>query len=445
MSGDGAQPGSPLPGIDPLTGVCSADNVGPVSEIISWVLVGVSFVFLALRLYCKWIKSKTFWWDDWLLAITWIFLLISGIVLNFNVKIGFGRHMCDLVFKNPTNISPIGRNSNIAGTFTILGTVWSKTSFALTLLRIAEAKWLKIIIWTIIATINVTMTLTAILAFLQCNPTEKVWGGDQVPGTCWREAYANFGIFTGVYSGVMDIILAMLPWAVIWGLQMKLAEKIGVAVAMSAGIFAGTTAFVKSAQIPALAKGDFTYDGFGLVVWSTCEVAMTIIAACIPVLRVLVRDVKKSTRRHYGSSGASGSHSHSKSRGYETHTSGVGGGGTKIAIIGGGGCGGNNNTGRRPSGGFSRPFAGKGAGPGGGGRAKASAGEVHHDDWSERSIFHADDNRIIHTQEIKVEYHPRGPRDMASGDSSSSENVVDVRGGPSRPGSGEEYEMGRMA
>ncbi|KAL8366882.1 hypothetical protein RB595_005042 [Gaeumannomyces hyphopodioides] len=351
MSGDGAPPGSPLPGIDPLTGVCSADNVGPVSEIISWVLVGVSFVFLALRLYCKWIKSKTFWWDDWLLVITWIFLLISGIVLNFNVKIGFGRHMCDLVFKNPTNIGPIGRNSNIAGTFTILGTVWSKTSFALTLLRIAEAKWLKIIIWSIIATINVTMTLTAILAFLQCNPTEK----------------------------------------------MKLAEKIGVAVAMSAGIFAGTTAFVKSAQIPALAKGDFTYDGFGLVVWSICEVAMTIIAACIPVLRVLVRDVKTLTRRHYGSSGASGSHSHSKSRGYETHTSGVGGGGTKIAIIGGGGCGGNNNTGRRPSGGFSRPFAGKGAGPGGGGRAKASAGEVYHDDWSERSIFHADDNRIIHT------------------------------------------------
>lgn len=28
----------------------------------------------------------------------------------------------------------------------------------------------------------------------------------------------------------------MLPWTVIWGLQMKLKEKIGVAIAMSCGV-----------------------------------------------------------------------------------------------------------------------------------------------------------------------------------------------------------------
>ena len=34
----------------------------------------------------------------------------------------------------------------------------------------------------------------------------------------------------------MDMLLALLPWTVIWGLQMKLKEKIGVAVAMSCGV-----------------------------------------------------------------------------------------------------------------------------------------------------------------------------------------------------------------
>lgn len=34
----------------------------------------------------------------------------------------------------------------------------------------------------------------------------------------------------------MDIALALLPWTVIWGLQMKLKEKIGVAIAMSCGV-----------------------------------------------------------------------------------------------------------------------------------------------------------------------------------------------------------------
>ena len=34
----------------------------------------------------------------------------------------------------------------------------------------------------------------------------------------------------------MDIILAILPWKVIWGLQMKKKEKVGGAIAMSMGI-----------------------------------------------------------------------------------------------------------------------------------------------------------------------------------------------------------------
>jgi hypothetical protein len=33
----------------------------------------------------------------------------------------------------------------------------------------------------------------------------------------------------------MDISLAILPWKLLWGLQMKRKEKIGVAVAMSCG------------------------------------------------------------------------------------------------------------------------------------------------------------------------------------------------------------------
>jgi len=39
-----------------------------------------------------------------------------------------------------------------------------------------------------------------------------------------------------VYSATMDLSLALLPWTLVWKLQMKPAEKIGVAVAMSMGL-----------------------------------------------------------------------------------------------------------------------------------------------------------------------------------------------------------------
>jgi hypothetical protein len=34
----------------------------------------------------------------------------------------------------------------------------------------------------------------------------------------------------------MDLCLALLPWQILWGLQMRAAEKIGVGIAMSLGI-----------------------------------------------------------------------------------------------------------------------------------------------------------------------------------------------------------------
>ena len=38
-----------------------------------------------------------------------------------------------------------------------------------------------------------------------------------------------------VYCALIDFTLALLPWRMIWGLQMKRVEKIGVGVAMSMG------------------------------------------------------------------------------------------------------------------------------------------------------------------------------------------------------------------
>jgi hypothetical protein len=43
-------------------------------------------------------------------------------------------------------------------------------------------------------------------------------------------------VFGAVYSAACDFVLALLPWKIVMGLQMKLHEKLGVALAMSVGI-----------------------------------------------------------------------------------------------------------------------------------------------------------------------------------------------------------------
>ncbi len=44
-----------------------------------------------------------------------------------------------------------------------------------------------------------------------------------------------------------------------------------------------------------------TDDGVDLFIWGNAETNVTIIAASIPILRVLVREVKSSARRYYAS------------------------------------------------------------------------------------------------------------------------------------------------
>ena len=65
---------------------------------------------------------------------------------------------------------------------------------------------------------------------------EKAWN-PSVEGTCRDSTGAiKYGIFNAAWCAFADFALALLPWNLIWGLNLRLREKIGVGVAMSMGV-----------------------------------------------------------------------------------------------------------------------------------------------------------------------------------------------------------------
>lgn len=143
--------------------------------------------------------------------------------------------------------------SNTSGFFSILAAMWSKTSFAITVLRISNG-WMKGLIWFIILSVNISLGFGALSTYIQCSPTEKLWK-PSIPGKCWpKEFIISYQVFTAgqysnaislgiwkanvavAYSGTMDIVLAILPWWIIWPLTMSTKEKVGVLLAMSMGV-----------------------------------------------------------------------------------------------------------------------------------------------------------------------------------------------------------------
>lgn len=94
------------------------------------------------------------------------------------------------------NKSSIGLLDEVTATLTILAAAWSKTAFAITLLRIVDG-WAKKSVWVIIVTMNCTMLLSVILGWAQCSPPEKIWK-PELPGACLpREIRTNYNIFSG--------------------------------------------------------------------------------------------------------------------------------------------------------------------------------------------------------------------------------------------------------
>ncbi|KAH8898213.1 hypothetical protein GQ53DRAFT_817506 [Thozetella sp. PMI_491] len=271
------------------------DDVGPRVMVSTWLLTALATVFLGVRVWCKLKSRRLLWWDDYVLILSWVSLVVSVILVHLSVVMGLGKHVYDVPVGNLSYISLLG---DVTGTFSILAAVWSKTSFALTLLRLMHGE-MRYFLWFLMITVNIAMYLNAIFLWLRCMPVTKTWN-PYVEGTCWApEVYPIFGMCAAGYSAILDFILAMLPWKIIWGLQMRTREKFGVALAMSMGVFAGATAVIKTTAIPTLASGDFTYFSSGLIIWGTAESSVTIMAASIPVLRVLFRDIKSISRRYY--------------------------------------------------------------------------------------------------------------------------------------------------
>ncbi|KAF3351746.1 hypothetical protein VD0002_g9730 [Verticillium dahliae] len=260
------------------------DDLGPRLNATVWSLTAVSGLFLGLRLYCKFTRRRGLWLDDHFLIAAWIALILLSSFATVAVGFDLGKHSWNI---DQSTFAWLLLHGNLSGSFSIVAAAWSKTSFALTLQRLASERWMRWLIWFLIVSMNLVLGGAVLITWVQCSPVDKTWRTVAVEGTCWpQHVHRNYNIASSAYSGAMDVLLAMLPWRMIWGLELTRREKLGVLIAMSMGVFAGIVSFVKISTLHAIGDSDMI-ETVDLVIWGAAESAVTIIAASIPVLRAM--------------------------------------------------------------------------------------------------------------------------------------------------------------
>ena len=139
-----------------------------------WMMLVIAIVFLSLRLYSRLSRSKSLWWDDYILAISTGLLIIAMSFLTKAMAIGYLDYDA-----NSLNVVLYWR---IAQTHQIVSLALAKTSFGLTLLRFSN-KWQKIVIWVIIGSVNLLFAAHAFVLWL--GPCDLPLPYHHIPGVCW--------------------------------------------------------------------------------------------------------------------------------------------------------------------------------------------------------------------------------------------------------------------
>ena len=128
-------------------------------------------------------------------------LTMCCVMTTITVHMGFGKHIWEVP---PENSYPRGLMGNFIGFFAVLGLIYSKTSFSITLLRITEG-WMKRLVWFILITVNLSLYAAAIFFWIRCSPLPRSWNLTN-PGTCWPDVISNtYGIICGGKTTSLDI------------------------------------------------------------------------------------------------------------------------------------------------------------------------------------------------------------------------------------------------
>lgn len=109
--------------------------------------------------------------------------LVSIILQSVCVHYGLGLPDTEIPFEN---VFPQSKASYASGFCSIISLAWSKTSFSLTMLRIAGPGWMKWVVWFTIITVNLVLGVNAAFQWLRCWPIARAWDWN-LDGSCVDE------------------------------------------------------------------------------------------------------------------------------------------------------------------------------------------------------------------------------------------------------------------
>ncbi|KAG5298057.1 integral membrane protein [Histoplasma ohiense] len=258
---------------------------------VACTFLAISWIIVVLRCYVR--LTLTRWGvDDLTMVVT--LLLFSTFVssLIFSTTNGLGKH--DKAITNRITVMNAFKGFFLCDLFYILSSGIVKISFCLSLLRVVViGRAYVYTIYTVAAVTGIFTTFYWFFTLFTCWPVDFLWEQIRNPdgqGTCRHFRAVISGSYAhGSIVCLGDITLAIVPALILRKLSMNSRTKISAMVLLGFGAIASVATVARITYIHhGYDQLDFLYTNAEIMIWSTVEIGVSIIAVSAVTLKPLM-------------------------------------------------------------------------------------------------------------------------------------------------------------
>ncbi|MCJ1373573.1 hypothetical protein MMC20_004801 [Loxospora ochrophaea] len=277
-----------------MVGDESVPDRGPTVIATAASLAVIAAILVAIRIARR-IYTSALGLDDYLIVVAVVSVYLSWTVKALSiarstldivlVKVyGFGKHEVDL----PPNL----QNSHasqlgfwVAQILYTLSIFATKESILLLYHRIfvSNKGFFRIALYTVIGIVASYYTASFVATIFECNPVQGSWMKQLHPKCINTNSFffANAG-----FNIASDVMIMVLPIPILNTLQITKKQRVGLFLVFFVGIFATATSIIRMFSIRGVnLVTDSSFATSGSTIWSTCEINVSIICACMPSLK----------------------------------------------------------------------------------------------------------------------------------------------------------------
>ncbi|KAJ4355498.1 uncharacterized protein N0V89_003514 [Didymosphaeria variabile] len=281
-------------------------NRGPQYTVLSNVLFSTAAGFVVVRFAFKILVTRVdISWDDWAVLATTIISVPSAIITVYGtVRHGLGQHIWAL---RPEEITTMLKYFYVMAALYFTQTALLKLCLVFFYIRVFPSKSVQRLLWgTVIFVVAWGFTFV-LAALLQCQPVRYFWEhwDGLHEGHC-----VDINAITNTHAAIsiaLDIWILGIPMWQLRHLKLHWKKKVGVGLMFSVGTFVTVVSILRlRALMNFAASSDASWEFYDVSVYSTIEICVGIMCACLPTVRQLLAKLfpilqgsSSRSRRHY--------------------------------------------------------------------------------------------------------------------------------------------------